>query len=193
MLLLQLAQAKPSLSSSEGWQRPLRSYCMKNWAGLANHLNNKLRKQWYFGPNRVEMEIRDSCSWGQTGNMAFQISLSCLCFITGFYLSFLNALSTQGQKTWCFGTLLYLEQPQKIRIQIISSLSCDYMANLHSQRSSAPRSALDRALTSNVNDELLFRNWQICVDQWLLKRKCHQRGQFSAVSSRSCQCLCWEN
>lgn len=72
-----------------------------------------------------------------------------------------------------FGTLLYLEQPQKIRIQIISNLSRDYMANLQSWRSSASRSALDRALTSDVSDEVLFRNWQICVDQWLLTRKCH--------------------
>lgn len=104
------------------------------------------------------MEIRGTYSWGQVGNTAFQISSFCLRFIAGFYLSFLNAVSTQGQKTWYFGTLLYLEQPQKIRIQIISNLSCDYMANLHSRRSSAPCSALDRALASNVSDELLFRN-----------------------------------
>lgn len=114
-------QAKPSLSSAEGWQRPLCSYCMNNWVGMANFLNNQLRKRWYFGPNRVEVEMRGSCSWGQTGNTAFQISLFCLWFTTGFYPAFWNVVSAHGQKTWYFVVFLYLDQPQNIRIQIISN------------------------------------------------------------------------
>lgn len=37
-------QAKPPLSSAEGWQKPFCSYCMNNWVGMVNLLNRKLRK-----------------------------------------------------------------------------------------------------------------------------------------------------
>lgn len=114
-------QAKPSLSPAEGWQKPLCSYCMNNWVGMVNLLNNQLRKRWYFGPNRVEVEMRGSCFWGQTGDTAFQTSLFCLWFTTGFYLTFQNIVSIHEQKKRYFDILWYLEQPQNIRIQIKSN------------------------------------------------------------------------
>lgn len=37
-------QDKPSLSSAEGCQRPLCSYCINRWVGMVNLLNNQLKK-----------------------------------------------------------------------------------------------------------------------------------------------------
>lgn len=184
-------QAKPPLSPAERWQKPFCSYCMNNWVGMVNLLKRKLRNgdilaqtswrwrsQAFVLGDRQEIQLSKSVYFAHDSSQDFTPFSEC-CQHT-------------WKKTWHFGTLWYLEHPQNIRIQIISKYG-DYRVNLHSRRSSVPCSALDRALTRNVRDELLFRSWQIHVDQWLLKRKCHWRGQFSAVSSRSCQWLCWEN
>lgn len=152
------------------------------WDGQS--FKQKTKKRWYFGPNRLEMEM--------TGNTAFQITLFCSWFITRFYPLF-RMLLAHMEKDIAFWYIVVFRAATKYKNLNHIQLWGDYRVNLRSRRSSVPCSAPDRALTRNVRDELLFRSWQIHVDQWLLKRKCHWRGQFGAVSSRSCQWLCWEN
>lgn len=108
-----------------------------------------------FWPKHSEGGDERFFSWGRTGNTAFQISLFSLCSIAGFYLSSLSAVSARGHK-WYFGTLSYLEQPQKIRIQIIPQLRCDDVADVQSR--DAPRRARPSTeLLSHLRDRLLAR------------------------------------